>query len=431
MLPRLFALLCIAVIVTVSFGLKNLIVIEDDYRPLIKIETFGFNTGGSIELEISNVRLNHPDAEKKTSIDKESNKIGFLLRQAQSESEAQQDIEKAMEDSLCLFDVGQHHNNDIVVNITNYVNAESRLHEHSDLIKSTSNKEETGESALSTGISKHYTITADTAGLYTLIFQRCPSVDDGHSITFTMNAIFKNPAHVLSPGSREWDYLSAGDSPLPLMYMIFFVLFTGALLKWLTVLKRDPQQFGKVYRIHFLMALLLTFKCLTMVLESLRYGYISKHGETGVWSDLYYVFESLKGIMLFIVIALIGTGWSVVKDFLSTQEKRLLTFVLVCQVVSNVAMVYVEQDAPGSLGWVTWRDVLHLVDILCCFAILFPIIWQISHLKAASGSDGKAAATLARLQIFKSFYIGMFAFYLASIWLASQYYYSLSIMTMH
>lgn len=58
--------------------------------------------------------------------------------------------------------------------------------------------------------------------------------------------------------------------------------------------------------------------------------------------------------------------------------------VLALQVIDNVAMVILEERAPGSQGWLTWRDILHLVDIICCCAILFPIVWSINHLRQVS-----------------------------------------------
>jgi hypothetical protein len=68
-------------------------------------------------------------------------------------------------------------------------------------------------------------------------------------------------------------------------------------------------------------------------------------------------------------------------------------------------MVVIEETAPGSQGWLTWRDVLHLVDIICCCAILFPIIWSIRHLRQAAEADGKAHHNLQKLQLFRQFYI--------------------------
>jgi G protein-coupled receptor 107 len=62
----------------------------------------------------------------------------------------------------------------------------------------------------------------------------------------------------------------------------------------------------------------------------------------------------------------------------------MIYFVLILQVLDNVAMVVLEESAPGSQGWLTWRDLLHLVDIICCCAILLPIVWTIRHLRYAS-----------------------------------------------
>ena len=53
----------------------------------------------------------------------------------------------------------------------------------------------------------------------------------------------------------------------------------------------------------------------------------------------------------------------------------------------------------------SWRDILHLVDIVCCCAILFPIVWSIKHLRDASETDGKAARVLSKLTLFRQFYI--------------------------
>jgi hypothetical protein len=56
----------------------------------------------------------------------------------------------------------------------------------------------------------------------------------------------------------------------------------------------------------------------------------------------------------------------------------------------------------ASQGWLTWRDLLHLMDIACCCAILFPIVWSIKHLRDAAGTDGKAGRNLERLRLFRT-----------------------------
>jgi hypothetical protein len=57
-----------------------------------------------------------------------------------------------------------------------------------------------------------------------------------------------------------------------------------------------------------------------------------------------------------------------------------------------------------------WRDLLHLVDIVCCCVILFPIVWSIKHLREAAESDGKAARALTKLSLFRTFYIMVVAY---------------------
>ena len=110
------------------------------------------------------------------------------------------------------------------------------------------------------------------------------------------------------------------------------------------------------------------------------------------------------------VILLVGTGWSIVKPYLSGRERRIVVVVLVLQVVDNLALVVFEEAAPGSRAWLTWRDVLHLVDIACCVAILMPIVWSIRHLREAAAADGKAADTVGKLTLFRQFYVMVVAY---------------------
>lgn len=64
-----------------------------------------------------------------------------------------------------------------------------------------------------------------------------------------------------------------------------------------------------------------------------------------------------------------------------------------------------QEESPAEKDWFTWRDVFHLVDIICCCAILFPIVWSIKHLREASQTDGKAARNLEKLTLFRQFYV--------------------------
>jgi hypothetical protein len=98
------------------------------------------------------------------------------------------------------------------------------------------------------------------------------------------------------------------------------------------------------------------------------------------------------------------------KAYLNDREKKVILVVLTLQVLDNVAMVVLEETAPGSQGWLRWRDILHLVDIVCCCAILFPIVWSIRHLRQAAEADGKAQKNLVKLQLFRQFYVLVVAY---------------------
>ena len=65
-----------------------------------------------------------------------------------------------------------------------------------------------------------------------------------------------------------------------------------------------------------------------------------------------------------------------------------------------------------------WTAILHMVDILCCCAVLIPIVWQVNSLeKAVEGDEpGQTQArseqikTLSKLKLFRSFYLVVVAY---------------------
>jgi hypothetical protein len=113
----------------------------------------------------------------------------------------------------------------------------------------------------------------------------------------------------------------------------------------------------------------------------------------------------MRGVLFFVVLILIATGWSYMKPFLADREKQILLVVVPLQVFANVAIVVTDEFTPAAASWFSWRDMWHIVDILCCCAILFPIVWSIKHLRDASEMDDKAARVLAKLVLFRQFYI--------------------------
>lgn len=79
--------------------------------------------------------------------------------------------------------------------------------------------------------------------------------------------------------------------------------------------------------------------------------------------------------------------------------------------IANIADIITEESEEGALIHTVWREIFILVDMICCGAILFPVIWSIRHLHEASATDGKAAINLKKLQLFRFFYV-MIVFYI-------------------
>ena len=45
------------------------------------------------------------------------------------------------------------------------------------------------------------------------------------------------------------------------------------------------------------------------------------------------------------------------------------------QVLPNVAYIITEESEAGQVAYMTWSEIFILVDLLCCGAILFPVVW--------------------------------------------------------
>ncbi|KAG1959050.1 protein GPR107 [Pimephales promelas] len=248
----------------------------------------------------------------------------------------------------------------------------------------------------------YFNITTDEQqGLYNFYFYNCYSMalnqDSSASemlpFNIDINIIEKNPE----------SYLSAGEIPLPKLYicMSMFFFLIGTL--WVHVLRTHSAD---VYKIHWLMAALPFTKSLSLIFHAIDYYYISNQGfPIEGWAVVYYITHLLKGALLFITIALIGTGWAFVKHILSDKDKKIFMIVIPLQVLANVAYIIIESTEEGSSEYGLWMEILFLVDLLCCGAILFPVVWSIRHLQEASATDGKAAINLAQLKLFRHYYV--------------------------
>ncbi len=204
---------------------------------------------------------------------------------------------------------------------------------------------------------------------------------------------------------RQWPDVRAcvaGDTALPNVWFGFSFLFFVGLIYWTLGLRNS---WAHKQQIHLLMTVLVTLKVLTMLVDGIKLNHMAREGTGSAWDYVWFFLYGVKGATLFIVIVLIGSGWSFVKPFLSERDKKIVMIILPLQVVNNIALVVTEEENMGNQDWAAWRDVLHLFDIICCCAILFPIVWSIKHLREAAATDGKAAVNAEKLTLFRQFYM--------------------------
>ncbi|KAE8662714.1 hypothetical protein F3Y22_tig00113156pilonHSYRG00094 [Hibiscus syriacus] len=330
--------------------------IRSDAHPIIPLDQFGFTHTGRLELNVSRIDLSN----KNPDIDLA--KVGFFL----STLDAWMHVLQQLADSevTCALE--------------------------SDLVKRVSDfKAAKGKSSFDVSVP------VSDAEQYTLVFANCLS---DAKVSMTVRSAMYN----LEGRDGHRDYLSAGKTILPRVYFLLSLVYFSLAGIWIYVLYKKRLT---VFRIHFFMLAVVVLKAFNLIFEAEDKSYIKRTGSAHGWDVLFYIFSFLKGIMLFTLIVLIGTGWSFVKPFLQDKEKKVLMIVIPLQVVANIAQVVVDETSPFGENRVTWKQVLLLVDVICCCAVLFPIVWSIKNLREAARTDGKAAVNLMKLTLFRQYYV--------------------------
>ncbi|EPS69713.1 hypothetical protein M569_05049, partial [Genlisea aurea] len=342
----------------ISMGEIKKLKISSDSRPMILFERFGFTRSGHVTIFVSGVAVTSNVGTIEPS------RLGFFL--LSEESLIQVLLELQSNPSFCVLD-------------SKYISVLFTFRELSPPPASWFNLS--------------YPVTSPNE--YSLFFANCVPES---KVSMDVSTVLYN----LDGSGKEMDFLSAGLTQLPSLYFCFSVLYVAFFGYWIYFCFQNKKS---VHRIHVLMGLLVIMKALNLLCAAEDKHYVKVTGTPHGWDVLFYVFQFIRVVLLFTVIVLIGTGWSFLKPFLQEREKKVLIIVIPLQVLANVASVVIGETGPFIKDWVTWNQVFLLVDIICCCAIIFPIVWSIRSLRETSKTDGKAARNLAKLTLFRQFYI--------------------------
>lgn len=369
--PLLTLTLSFSLLFTFSLAEVHFTKLRSDSRPIIPLDEFGFTSSGRLDLNLTLLSLRMQTDPHKT-LENSPNPnpndlslVGFFLCTRDSWFHVLNQLEQ--NDIVCPLQ------SDLIVPVLSFDRLNDGSQTHSNLSLAISNP-----------------------NLYTLVFANCiPNLQismDVHS------AMYNLEGETLI--SR--DYLSAGKSNLPMIYFLFALIYLALILIWVYVIYSKRSV---VHGIHLFMLAVLALKAVNLLCEAEDKNFIKHTGSAHGWDVLFYVFSFLKGITLFTLIVLIGTGWSFLKPYLQDKEKKVLMIVIPLQVVANVAQVVIDETGPYGQDSYTWKQVFLLVDVVCCCAVLFPIVWSIKNLREAARTDGKAAVNLMKLTLFRHYYV--------------------------
>jgi hypothetical protein len=415
-------------------GRIHRLALTGEKRADIQLNSFGFYTNGSLEVELSVLRLGPQETKEKSPL------VGFSLSRVRSGSVRSYPIQDPHEcllqrnssSFLVLFLINTKL---LQVQVRKY-GAQKKLFISSGLLPEAPTKsglpepEPTGtpkvDSGSSTVIKAKSAVPQDPSGNDKELVLDLGHLNDSYNFSFHVvigsreeegqyNLNFHNCYNSIPGQERPFDltvmireknpegFLSAGEMPLFKLYLVMSTCFLAAGIFWVSVLCKNTYN---VFKIHWLMAALAFTKSISLLFHSINYYFINSQGHPieGL-AVMHYITHLLKGALLFITIALIGSGWAFVKYVLSDKEKKIFGIVIPLQVLANVAYIVIESHEEGASNYRLWKEILFLVDLICCGTILFPVVWSIRHLQDASGTDGKVAVNLAKLKLFRHYYV--------------------------
>lgn len=327
---------------------------------IIPIDKFGFTINGELELKVSRIGFSKASTLLDLSL------LGFFLTTRDA----------------WVHVLGQIQNGDCPL--------------QSDFVEKVCTFEQLRQQAAEVGDSFGVVFPVKNPGQYSLVLANC--VKSPFEVSMDIRSAMYNK----EPGTGARDYLSSGTTVLPRIYYLLFLVYASLSGLWIFILYKKRLT---AFRIHYFMLALVVLKAINLLCEAEDKSYIRRTGSAHGWDVLFYIFSFLKGITLFTLIVLIGAGWSFLKPYLQGKEKKVLMVVIPLQVIANIALVALTENPFAASGSISWNQIFLLVDVICCCAVLFPVVWSIKNLREAARTDGKAAVNLMKLTLFRQYYI--------------------------
>ncbi|KAF8983446.1 hypothetical protein BGZ52_000885, partial [Haplosporangium bisporale] len=254
-----------AMLATVAQARPEL-VISADQRALIDIGSFGFLPGGTLTMNLQNLKV-EPALEWEEPVPeggKKEERIGFLIQKAPSEADAVDwEFGCILDDPYFKMDLDEGRSEFLPVDPTK------------------------------TTFTYNREIKEGEQERWTVLFVNCPR----SIVSYRLKTIEVNPGG---------NYLSAGDIPLPKVYGAAAVAYAVAGLAWLYILTRNDT---KVFWPHKLLFILAVMVSIQKTFQALKTYYMGQGNDAEGWTVMFYIFAFLKGSLSILIIILIASGW--------------------------------------------------------------------------------------------------------------------------
>lgn len=405
----LLSLLAVCFCLT-SANIHTLDVTEDD-RASIPVTSFGLIDRGVINITLTNFRFEN-------EINAQSSLMGFRIVLTTTNSAATDDT-FATESTGCPLSISETiAKNTIRLLLTNSSDFISILRGEEARVAAVftaldgerlGNIGATEDNVISLPVgtrSISLIATPETEAMYHVYFYNCHNMAP---IGDTSSSVVTFSTHIEQFNIQEYntrDYLSAGESALPTILISLSCAFLVASFVWLGYMISHK---ANIFKIHYLMLALVFLKACSTFSLAMRYHTLKYQGKPDeTWQIFYYIFRFIRTGLFFVAIAILAAGFTYIKSYLSSREKKVLILILVLQILSNSANVVYDEEEEGDKMYIQWKQINKLVNIISCGIVLVMTMWSINHLRDASGTSGKAARALSKLKLFKSFYVTLF-----------------------